>query len=111
LETVKSLISFALFLLFVPFPHSPPLSPLPPWTPHAARDRPDVHEVPHDIFATLLREPTRASIGARAEQLKADHGHIVVRVAPDGASYRVFVLDDSRDTRMVLGVFGPYRSQ
>jgi beta-lactamase superfamily II metal-dependent hydrolase len=66
---------------------------------------------PHDIFATLVRAPTRASIGARADQLKADHGHIVVRVAPGGASYRVFVLDDTTELQTVLGVFGPYRSQ
>lgn len=65
---------------------------------------------PHDIFATILRPPTKASIGARADQVKADHGHIVVRVAPGGDSYRVFVLDDATEARTVLGVFGPYVS-
>ena len=34
---------------------------------------------PHDIFVTKFRAETKASIGARADQVKADHGHIVVR--------------------------------
>jgi beta-lactamase superfamily II metal-dependent hydrolase len=66
---------------------------------------------PHDIFATLLRPSTRDSIGARADQLKADHGHILVRVAPGGDRYRVFVLDDRSEGRSVLAVFGPYESR
>ena len=65
---------------------------------------------PRDIFATLLRPNARASIGARAAQLKADHGHIVVRVAPGGDSFQVFVLDETSEQRRVLGVFGPYTS-
>jgi beta-lactamase superfamily II metal-dependent hydrolase len=66
---------------------------------------------PHDIFATILRAPTKASIGTRADQVKADHGHIVVRVAPGGDSYQVFVLDDTTEAKNVLGVFGPYVSR
>jgi hypothetical protein len=66
---------------------------------------------PHDIFATMLRPPTKASIGARADQLKADHGHIVVRVAPGGDSFRVYVLDDTTGARTVQGLFGPYASR
>ena len=65
----------------------------------------------HDIFATLLCPPTKASIGSRADQLKADHGHIVVRVAPGGDSYRVYVLDDTTETRTLRGVFGPYATR
>ena len=64
-----------------------------------------------DIFATLLRPETKASIGARADQLKADHGHIVVRVAPGGDRYRVFVLDERSEARSVRRVFGPYESR
>jgi beta-lactamase superfamily II metal-dependent hydrolase len=88
---------------------------LPSWSPtHPSQDAlkrmmaARLYPGPHDIFATLLRAPTKASIGARADQLKADHGHIVVRVAPGGSSYRVFVLDDATEARTVLGVFGPY---
>ena len=91
---------------------------LPSWSPtHPSQDAlkrmmaSRLYPGPHDIFATLIRPPTRASIGARADQLKADHGHIVVRVAPGGESYRVFVLDDTTEARTVLGVFGPYESR
>ena len=79
---------------------------LPSWSPtHPSQDAlkrmmaARLYPGPHDIFATLLRAPTRASIGARADQLKADHGHIVVRVAPGGDSYRVFVLDEASPVR------------
>ncbi|MGH9144891.1 MAG: ComEC/Rec2 family competence protein, partial [Vicinamibacterales bacterium] len=92
-----------------------PVMILPSWSPtHPSQDAlkrmltTRLYPGSHDIFATLLRAPTKASIGARAGQLKADHGHIVVRVAPGGDSYRVYVLDDTRERRTVLSVFGPY---
>ena len=66
---------------------------------------------PRDIFITTLREPTKASIGSRVDQLKAQHGHIVVRVAPGGDEYRVFVLDDMSDSGNVVGMFGPYAAK
>ncbi|HKO56561.1 MAG TPA: MBL fold metallo-hydrolase [Thermoanaerobaculia bacterium] len=66
---------------------------------------------PHDVFATLVREPAKISIGSRAAQLKADHGHIVIRVAPGGESYQVFVLDDATPERAVLATHGPYVSR
>jgi len=66
---------------------------------------------PHDVFVTTLREPTKASIGSRVDQLKAQHGHIVVRVAPGGEQYRVFVLDDTTPAAHVTAVFGPYQAQ
>ena len=65
---------------------------------------------PRDIFVTMLREPTKASIGARADQVAADHGHIIVRVAPGGDSYRVFVLDETKSPPTVLSEHGPYTS-
>jgi beta-lactamase superfamily II metal-dependent hydrolase len=66
---------------------------------------------PHDIFVTTLREPTKTSIGSRVDQLKAQHGHIVVRVAPGGDEYRVFVLDDLTDSGNVVAMFGPYAAK
>src|SRR5262245_53574895 len=66
---------------------------------------------PHDVFVTTLREPTKASIGSRTDQLKAQHGHIVVRVEPGGDRYRVFVLDDTTSEAMVVSVHGPYLSR
>jgi beta-lactamase superfamily II metal-dependent hydrolase len=63
---------------------------------------------PHDIFATKLDDATKVSIGSRADQLKAQHGHIVVRVAPGGDRYQVFVLDDLSEEANVVAVHGPY---
>ncbi|HET7436267.1 MAG TPA: MBL fold metallo-hydrolase [Thermoanaerobaculia bacterium] len=60
---------------------------------------------PHDIFCTVLREPTKLSIGSRAKQVKSDHGHVVVRVAPGGATYQVFVLDDTREDAPVVASY------
>ena len=91
---------------------------LPSWSAtHPSQDvlkrmmAPRLYPGPRDIFATLLRPETKASIGARAAQVKADHGHIVVRVAPGGESYRVFVIDERGDGRAVLAVFGPYEAR
>jgi beta-lactamase superfamily II metal-dependent hydrolase len=66
---------------------------------------------PRDIFATTLHASAKASIGDRATQFKADHGHLVVRVAPGGERYQVFVLDETSDARTVRAAFGPYASQ
>ncbi len=66
---------------------------------------------PHDVFAVTMREPAKASIGSRVEQMKATHGHIVVRVEPGGDQYRVYVLDDMSETPNVVAVFGPYKSR
>lgn len=43
--------------------------------------------------------------------LAASQGHIVVRVVPGGASYSVFVLDDSDESRRVRSIHGPYASR
>ena len=63
---------------------------------------------PRYVLATDLRDSARIVIGQRASQLAGPAGHIVVRVEPGGARYRVFVLDnrDERDT--VLKVLGPF---
>ena len=38
-------------------------------------------------------------------------GHIVIRVEPGGASFRVIILDDAAETFTVKAVFGPYQSR
>jgi beta-lactamase superfamily II metal-dependent hydrolase len=69
-----------------------------------------IYPGPRDIFVLEFRDETKAAIGPRAAQVKSDHGHVVVRVAPGGASYMVYVLDDRSDTYGVLSVHGPYAS-
>lgn len=95
-----------------------PVIVLPAWSStHPSQDSlkrmmtPRLYPGPHHIFATLVREPAKISIGSRAGQLKADHGHIVIRVAPGGESFQVFVLDDATPERAVLATFGPYAAK
>lgn len=61
-----------------------------------------------DIFITVFRTETQATIGARATQVASSHGHVVVRVEPGGARYWVVVLDDTVETYKILSVHGPY---
>lgn len=91
---------------------------LPAWSPtHPSQDvlkrmlTARLYPGSHDVFVTTLREPTKASIGSRVDQLKAQHGHIVVRVAPGGDQYRVYVLDDTTEQANVVAVFGPYAAK
>ena len=91
---------------------------LPAWSPtHPSQDAlkrmlaTRLYPGTRDVFVTTLREPAKASIGSRVDQLKAQHGHIVVRVAPGGDEYRVFVIDDTTDSGNVIAMFGPYAAQ
>jgi Metallo-beta-lactamase superfamily len=70
-----------------------------------------VYPKPRDIFVTLFRAPTKATIGARAAQVASDHGHVVIRVEPGGARYWVIVLDDTTESYRVRLVKGPYESE
>jgi hypothetical protein len=90
---------------------------VPSWSPtHPSQDvlkrimAPRAYPGPRDVFATVLREATRTSIGARADQIEGI-GHIAVRVAASGATYRVVVVDDSTDALTVTSVHGPYQAQ
>jgi hypothetical protein len=69
-----------------------------------------VYPEPRDVFVTTFREATKAATGARAEQVAADHGHIVVRVEPGGERYWVLVLDDTHESYRITSVHGPYAS-
>ena len=91
---------------------------LPAWSPtHPSQDSlkrmltQRLYPGPHDVFAVTMREPAKLSIGARVDQMKATHGHIVVRVSPGGEQYTVFVLDDTSETASVVATFGPYTAQ
>jgi beta-lactamase superfamily II metal-dependent hydrolase len=66
---------------------------------------------PRDVFATNMLEANRLVIGPLLDRLLAAQGHVVVRVAPGGASYRVIVLDDGAETYAVKSVHGPFESR
>lgn len=90
-----------------------------------ARLRSDrVYPGPRDIFMTNGRWEGRAehivrvfgeTVGSQhIEDLKsitADQGHIVVRVAAGGDSYRIIVLDDTDEARRIRSLHGPYPSR
>lgn len=67
---------------------------------------------PRDLFATNFMEANELVIGPLVQQsYRSRQGHIVVRVLPGGASYYIFVLDDSLATMPVKAIFGPYTSK
>jgi hypothetical protein len=91
---------------------------LPSWSPtHPSADvlkrllSPRLATGPHEVFAVLLREPTKLAIGPRAAQVASDRGHVVVRVEPGGARYWIYVLDDASPAAPIRSVHGPYVSQ
>jgi beta-lactamase superfamily II metal-dependent hydrolase len=64
---------------------------------------------PRDVFSTGMSSATRIAIGPIMDRIyKSYEGHVVVRVAPGGMTYEVFVLDDKDMHRKVLAYFGPY---
>ncbi len=84
-----------------------------------------IYSGPRDVFATnSLWQGRRDHLGERfgeeqaarfvaalEQKLTGGQGHIVVRVAPGGDSYRVFMLDDSAESFRVRSAHGPYQSR
>lgn len=65
--------------------------------------------IPHVACDSLA--PATAAARYDIEKIaKSTQGHVVIRVEPGGASYRVLVLDDSRQAMRVKAVFGAYAS-
>lgn len=67
---------------------------------------------PRDVFSIGMAPETRAAIGPIMDSIyKSYNGHVVIRVAPGGDSYEVFVLNDTDTRREVVKHFGPYQSK
>ena len=62
---------------------------------------------PRDIFATDLHPENQKAIPG-IDKLASRAGHIVLRVASGGESFRVVIVDDSAESWHVTKVFGPY---
>jgi metallo-beta-lactamase superfamily protein len=62
----------------------------------------------HDVFATDLLPANRQLNERFVKQMRSTQGHVVVRVAPGGDSYDIFVLDSSREVGSVKLKRGPY---
>ncbi len=64
---------------------------------------------PREVFATGMSPETRIAIGPLMDQIYRSYaGHVVIRVAPGGSTYEVFILNDADETREVVQVSGPY---
>lgn len=64
-----------------------------------------------DVFATNMIEANKIVIGPLLDRLASSQGHIVIRVAPGGATYQVFILDDTTDSYQVRRSFGPFTAE
>ncbi len=64
-----------------------------------------------DVFAIEML-PANHLINARwVQQLKSTLGHVVIRVAPGGSSYNIYVLDSTAEDGHVIRMCGPYGSR
>ena len=67
---------------------------------------------PRDVFSIGMAPESRAVIGPIMDSLyKSYNGNIVIRVAPGGDSYEVYVLNDTDARREIVKRFGPYDSK
>ncbi|WAC12672.1 ComEC/Rec2 family competence protein [Dyadobacter pollutisoli] len=71
----------------------------------------NVYPGERDVFATDMLEANKLVIGELLGRLKSDSGHVVVRVAPGGDRYQVYVLDDRNEERRIKSIHGPYLSR
>jgi beta-lactamase superfamily II metal-dependent hydrolase len=65
-------------------------------------------ETPRDVFATEMLPANRLFNSRWVGQMQSTQGHIIVRVAQDGKSYRIFVADSTRENGPVILRRGPY---
>ncbi len=63
---------------------------------------------PHDVFATEMLPANKLWNARWVKQMKSAQGHVVVRVAADGLSYRMFVVDSTVEEGAVRLMCGPY---
>jgi len=61
-----------------------------------------------DVFAIEMLPANRLFNSRWVRQIRSMQGHVVIRVASDGRSYRIFVSDSSRERGSVTLVCGPY---
>jgi len=65
---------------------------------------------PRDIFTTGMHPANKVVISG-LNDIASDQGHILIRVAPGGNSFKVIVLDNSSESMTVKSVHGPYQSR
>ncbi|WP_454761079.1 ComEC/Rec2 family competence protein [Caulobacter segnis] len=68
---------------------------------------PRLYPGPRDVFATGLSPANEMAHKWLTDRLAAREGHIVVRVAPGGGSYRIVVTDNRDEADIVRSISGP----
>ncbi len=66
-----------------------------------------IYPGPRDGFATLINQANHIA-NKKTDDLKSQQGHIVVRVDPGGATYRVHILTNEDESDRITATFGPY---
>jgi beta-lactamase superfamily II metal-dependent hydrolase len=70
---------------------------------------PEYYPGPPDVFSTGMSPETRVAIGPIMDRIyRSYRGHVVLRVAPGGSNYEVFILNDDDEVSGVIAHFGPY---
>lgn len=64
-----------------------------------------------DVYATDMLQANRDLNARFVPNMKSTRGHVVIRVASDGGSYRVYILDSSTPDAPITAEFGPYISR
>jgi len=66
------------------------------------------NEKTHDVFALEMLPANKLWNARWLRQMRSTQGHVVVRVAADGESYRIFVVDSTKEEGRVTLACGPY---
>jgi glycerophosphoryl diester phosphodiesterase len=61
------------------------------------------------LFTTNMTDANKIRLSDYLSKFYSTQGHIVVRVAPQGLQYTIYVLDDSNEEYKVKERFGPYQ--
>lgn len=72
----------------------------------------EIYPGERDLFTTSMLAANKLVIGDRIDRVYgATQGHILIRVAPGGKNYKVYILNDMDEKRTVKAIFGPYLSR
>jgi beta-lactamase superfamily II metal-dependent hydrolase len=80
---------------------------------HDVLDRmysPRLYPGPRDVVATNMLEANKIVIGPLLDRLASSQGHIVIRVAPGGATFHLIILEDGAESYRITRVLGPFQS-
>lgn len=63
------------------------------------------------VYTTNMADLNREILGEYIQKLVATNGHVVIRVAPGGDTYYIYVLDDTNEEYRIAKVSGPCSSR